>query len=288
MPIIPVEELSQFTDGVDHAEGLCVSASGDVYCGGEAGQLYRIEEGTPVEVANTGGFVAGVASDADDFIHACDFGKACVWRIDPRDGEVRTFCDNLGGQALRAPNWGAFAPDGSYYFSDSGTFDGSDGCVGVVRPDGTASVWTDAAERFPNGLAVSPEGDALYVIESNPLPRLCRFEINADGSAGARRVLIEFPATEWPDGVAVAADGSLIISCYRPDRIYHWREGEGLRVLAEDPLAVILAAPTNIAFFGEDLDILLTANLGRWHLTRVPAGIRGSRLHYPRLERFQQ
>lgn len=284
MAIIPTERLTQFTDGVDHAEGLCVSASGAVFCGGEAGQLYRIDDGVPVEVANTGGFLAGVASDADDAIYACDFGKACVWRIQPKTGAMDCFCDVLGDQKVRAPNWGAFAPDGSYYFSDSGGFGTSDGCVGIVRPDGSSAIWTDEACRFPNGLAVTPEGDAVYVIESNPLPRICRFEINKDGSAGERFVVVEFPADQWPDGMAIAADGSLIISCYRPDRIYLWKEGVGLSVLAEDPLAVILAAPTNVAFYGSKLDRLLSTNLGRWHLTDIPAGIKGTRLHYPKLK----
>jgi gluconolactonase len=272
-----------FTEGVDHSEGVCVGRSGAVYCGGEAGQLYRIDDGTPVEVANTGGFLAGVASDAHDFIYACDFGKACVWKIDPRDGQSRVFCDALGERAVRAPNWGAFDGSGNYYFSDSGGFGTSDGCVGIVRPDGTSAIWTEAANRFPNGLAVAPDGSALYVIESNPFPRICRFAINPDGSSGTREVMIEFAATEWPDGMAIAADGRLVISCYRPDRIYLWEEGGTLDVLAEDPLAVILAAPTNVAFHGPDMDRLLATNLGRWHLTDIPAGFKGTPLFYPDL-----
>ena len=38
-----------------------------------------------------------------------------------------------------------------------------------------------------------------------------------------------------PDGVAVTTDGSLVISCYRPDIIYRFRADLGLQVLAEDP-----------------------------------------------------
>ena len=66
MAIIPTERLSHFVEGIDHAEGLCVSATGEVYCGGEAGQLYRVTDGEAKEVANTGGFVAGIASDAEN------------------------------------------------------------------------------------------------------------------------------------------------------------------------------------------------------------------------------
>ena len=44
-----------------------------------------------------------------------------------------------------------------------------------------------------------------------------------------------------------------------------------------------IACPTNIAFCGRELDILLSANLGRWHITRYEAGAVGLALHYPNL-----
>lgn len=284
MTRIPTEDLGTFAQGIDHAEGLCVGRSGSVYCGGEAGQIYRIEDGAAVEVANTGGFIAGVASDAHDFIYACDFAKACVWRIDPRNGDTKVFCNTLGDQKVRAPNWGAFDSNGNYYFSDSGGFGASDGCVGIVRPDGSTAVWTDEAARFPNGLAVTPDGSAIYIVESNPDPRICRFAINQDGSAAAPDVLVNFPADQWPDGLAVTADGQLVISCYRPDRIYIWDDDSGLDVLADDPLGTILSAPTNVAFYGANLDRLITTNLGRWHLTDMQLGFGGTELHYPDLQ----
>jgi len=43
----------------------------------------------------------------------------------------------------------------------------------------------------------------------------------------------------------------------------------------------VLAAPTNIVFTGPDRDEMVMPNLGRWHLTRIRAGIRGVGLHYP-------
>lgn len=280
MPLVSNDEMTEFATGLDHPEGLCVGVDGTVWAGGEAGQIYRIEAGKAVEAANCSGFTAGLATDADGRVYACDFANASIWRT-TRRGLLELFCDQFGDRKLKAPNWGAFAPDGSYYVSDSGGFGTSDGCIGVVPPDGISRVWTDVPCRFPNGLAVSPEGDALYVVESNPKPRLSRFPIHADGSCGNGSVVVEFPETEWPDGVACAENGALLISCYRPDRIYLWRPDDGLIILAEDPLGVILAAPTNIAFFGDTLEELLTTNLGRWHLTRLPARVRGTRLHYP-------
>jgi sugar lactone lactonase YvrE len=117
---------------------------------------------------------------------------------------------------------------------------------------------------FANGMAIAPDGNGLYVVESNA-PCISHVPILGDGSAGARQVVVE-GVHNVPDGVAFAPDGSLFISCYEPSRIYRWRKDRGLEVLIEDPAATTLAHPTNIAFKG---DKLYTANLGRWHITEI-------------------
>jgi gluconolactonase len=123
-------------------------------------------------------------------------------------------------------------------------------------------------------LALTPDGRELWVLESTP-GRLVAFDIAMDGSAGPRRVLVELPGTV-PDGLAFTADGSVVIACYRPDRIYRWSARHGLEILGDDPEGTVLAAPTNVAFTGPDLDTILVPNIGRWHVTRfrVP-GLRG-------------
>jgi len=73
-----------------------------------------------------------------------------------------------------------------------------------------------------------------------------------------------------PDGIAFTEDGGVVVSCYRPDRIVHIdRNG-------------VVEAPTSIVFVGEARDRLVWANLGRWHLARLDAGLRGVPLHYPK------
>ena len=107
-------------------------------------------------------------------------------------------------------------------------------------------------------------------------------QIEADGAAGDMRTVVELPGAV-PDGVAFDTDGNLYIACYRPDRIYRYSSAGQLDVLADDFEGTIIAAPTNIAFCGEDRDILLSANLGRWHITRYETGATGIPLHYPSL-----
>jgi gluconolactonase len=277
---VPLESLETFAHGIDHPEGICITPDGTVYVGGEAGQLYRLEsDGSFTEILSTGGFMLGLAADGEGRVYAIDNGPKCVWRIDPARGTKEVWAEGPSDRPFRSPNWGAFAPDGTYYLSDSGGWGAGDGCLWRIAPGGSPELWSDELTSFPNGLALSADGSSLYVLESLP-GALVEVPVEPDGSAGKRRLLCDLDPIV-PDGVALTEDGALYIACYRPDTVYRWHPDDGLSVLAEDPRGTVLAAPTNIVFTGPNQDEILVPNIGRWHVTRIPAGARGIPLHYP-------
>jgi gluconolactonase len=280
-PLVPIDQLEMFAHGLDHSEGIAMTPDGTIYVGGEAGQLYRIGADDSIEeVLSTGGFMLGLASDAEGRIFACDAANLCVWAIDPATRQKEVFCDGLPDRKLTSPNWGCFGGDGTYYFTDSGGWKEATGSLWAVRPGGRAEVWSEQSVDFPNGCAIAPDGSRLLVLESTP-GKLVEYPINADGSAGERSVVVDLPGAV-PDGVAFATDGSLVISCYRPDIIYRWRKDLGLQVLAEDPEGVAIAAPTNVAFTGPNRETMTVPNIGRWHLTRFRhPDLQGVPLNYP-------
>jgi gluconolactonase len=255
-------------DGLDHPEGVAWDPAASVlWAGGEAGQLYRvdIEKRTWEEAARAPGFVLGVAVDGRGRVVVC-CGDLCVLA----NGTVRALHDGL-----TLPNYPAFAPDGSLYFSDSGRWGDDNGCVFRLGPDGSLEHFSDALPHFPNGCAVTPDGRWLWMVESR-VPTVNRFDLES----GAVEEVTRLDGTV-PDGIAFTADGGVLVSCYRPDRIV-FIDGDGrAATVAEDPQGTLLAAPTNIVFVGEQRDRLVSANLGRWHLTIIDAGLRGAPLHYP-------
>lgn len=278
--LVGLDRMDQIAQGIDHAEGICMTPDGTVYVSGERGQLYRLEEDdSATEVTTTGGWTLGLASDADGRIYACDPVHHAVVRWTLGTERPETWTSGSDDLPMATPNWGAFAPDGAYYVSDSGAWKARDGRIFVVR-HGQTRVWTNESIDFPNGLAVSPDGRELWVLESTP-GRLVAFDVRSDGSAGRRRVLVELSGTV-PDGIAFATDGSVLIACYRPDVVLRWQPGGTLETVAEDPEGTVLAAPTNCAFVGPELDTVLVPNIGRWHVTRfrVP-GLAGVPLFYP-------
>ncbi len=280
-PRVPIADLVSVAEGVDHAEGICLTPDGSLYVSGEKGQVYRIDDdGSATEIASTGGWTLGLAADGAGRIVACDPVRREVLRLDPADGSWTALSRGPEGAPFITPNWGAYGPDGSFYVSDSGTWKGRDGRLCVIRPDGSTTLFSGESVDFPNGLAVSPDGKELWVVESTP-GRLVRFAIKGDGTAGPREVVAELPGTV-PDGIAFATDGSAVIACYRPDIVFRWRPDGPPELLAADPEGTAIAAPTNAAFFGPDLAFIAVPNIGRWHVTTFQVdGLRGAPLWYP-------
>ena len=277
-------QVSVLVDGLDHPEGIAWGLDGYAYAGGEAGQLYRIdiERREVTQFANTGGFVLGIALDANNNLYACDVRNGAVMKVTP-GGAVSAYSKGTADEQFTTPNYPAFDGEGNLYVCDSGEWKAGDGLIYRIRTGGDTEVWDRSLKEFPNGLCLGPDGKHLYVAMSLNPPRVDRIKIEADGNAGLIETVVELPMTV-PDGVAFDTDGNLYVSMYRPDVIYRRTPSGQLDVLAEDFEGTLIAAPTNIAFCGRNRDVLLSANIGRWHITRYEVGATGHPLSYPDID----
>ncbi len=270
--------MEVLVDGLDHPEGVAFDPlTGELVSAGEAGQAWRIDPDarTVREVARVPGQVLGVAVDGTGRVVCCCAADGSVQAVDV-DGTVHEVLRAVDGEALRVPNSPAFGSDGALYVSCSGSWGANDGRIVRLDSDGGSETLTRRLDRFPNGCAVTPDGDALWVVESFS-PTVNRVDLRGGGGV---EVVARLDGTV-PDGVVLTDEGGLLVTCYRPDRIYHLGADGRVEIVADDPQGTLLGAPTNAAFFGPDLDRLAVANLGRWHLTLLDLGLRGVPLHRP-------
>jgi sugar lactone lactonase YvrE len=254
-----------FTDPrVAHPECVAIHADGSIWCGNELGELLRIApDGSSVErMGGTGGFALGIAFDSRGNCFICDLKHAAIFRYDAEAGRVERFASS----GILVPNYPVVDEARNWlYVSDSrGNNNIGPGIFRFNLRTGEGGVWSRAPMDFANGMAMALDGGGLYVVESDAA-QVSFVPVEADGSAGAPQVIAR-DVHNVPDGMAVAPDGTLYISCYEPSRIYRMKPGRKLEVLIEDPHATTIAHPTNVALKGNKL---YSANLGRWHITEI-------------------
>jgi sugar lactone lactonase YvrE len=282
MSLLPLSACRVFFDGtltdtqLDHPEGVAVAGDGSIWCGGERGQIYRIEpDGSAIEqVASTGGYCLGLAFGPTGDLYVCDVKHAAVLRVDTRTGEVERFADGASGRRMRNPNYPVFDRSGNLYVSDSNAMHEPGPGIYRFGPDGGGELWWDRDVDFANGLALDADEAWLYVAETFA-SRIFRIRIEEDGGAGERENLASLPGV-LPDGLAFDADGTLLIACYEPSQIMAVPPPyTAAGILVHDREAHVLCHSTNVALRGRTLYI---SNLGRWHITAVelPDTLRGA------------
>ncbi len=275
---IKIEEVEIYAEGLDHPECVVYHPNGNLYAGSEGGAIYEINiRREVVVIANTGGFILGMALNADSsWLAICDSGKKCVWKLDLNTNELTILFSKVDDQLLKIPNFCCFDRNDNLYVSESGDFRKINGCIYKMDRFGEVKIWEEGPFSFANGLALSPDHDFLYIVSSF-LPGIERIAIQENGDAGHREVVLKMPKTV-PDGIAFDNSGTLYISCYAPNAIYTYRANEQLVALVDDWEAHTITNPTNIAFGGVNFDQLFVANLGRWHIAKIDLGKVGLKL----------
>jgi len=280
--ILDISAAKVFYDGLlteprlDHPEGLAVHGDGSIWCGGERGQIYRIEpDASSIEqLASTGGFSQGMAFDAEDNLYFCDLKHGAVMRLDAKSGVLEKFADGAEGSGINIPNYPVFDAEGRLYVSDSHAFKEPGPGIFRFEPDGAGELWYDDPINFANGLALSADGRHLYVAETFG-NTVFRIAIEDDGSAGTREEVASLTGV-LPDGLAFDTENNLYVACYEPSQVLRVAPDGTIARLIGDEEAHLFCHPTNLAFRG---GTLFTTNLGRWHITAVDTTAEGLPLY---------
>lgn len=267
-PEIPREAFEVFATGIDHPECIAFDRRGELWAGGEAGQIYRINPQREVTLITTlGGFCAGLAFSPADELFVCNTQLGIV-HVRP-DGSHSIFASHAGAHKLVCPNYGLFNAAGDYYVTDSGQFRKRNGYVLRFTPAGQGQILAGPL-GYTNGLALSADQQTLFMVESDTNSVL-RFPLRPDGTLGPHE-LFASDCGRFPDGLTLDAEANLYVCCYASDEIWRLSPTGQKTLFAWDDWAILLGSPTNMAFGGPNFDELYVANLARTTITRAKTG----------------
>lgn len=144
---------------------------------------------------------------------------------------------------------------GRIYVGDLGfkVFGGGEpkpGFLHVIDLDGSDRVISDGI-MLTNGLGFSPEGKRLY--HSDARADVVRvYDVLPDGSVGPWQPFAHIQQGETPDGLAVAADGSVWVALAHGGAVAVYEPDGTLRERISVPLPMV----TSVCFGGDDLQDL--------------------------------
>ena len=257
-------------------EGPAADAEGNVYfteITGERILKYSSADGSISEFRKPSGRANGLAFDGEGRLVACEGantgGNRRVTRTDMTTGEVEVLATEYEGKRLNSPNDLVIAKNGRIYFTDP-RYGGQEGReletedVYMIDTDGSLrQVATKPDIAKPNGIALSPDQETLYVADTQPgspsEARVMAFDVAEDGSLSNPRSIYSFGPGRGIDGMAIDVEGNLYGAAgnnqglpENPAGVYAITpEGDlaGLIAIPEDPI-------TNCNFGGEDLKTL--------------------------------
>lgn len=231
--------------------------------------------GTPVFRNNSGGS-NGLAVDPQGNLVACEGGNKRVVRSLPQGNATRDpIATTYMAAAFNSPNDVIVRADGNIYFTDpfySGTETQNDEAVYRIASGGGV---TRLAHDFtrPNGIALSPDGNTLYVVD-NGAGTLLSAPVMTDGTVGAFTAMAGV-GVPGGDGMAVDLAGNLYVT-----------DNAGVDVFTKTgaklgTVAVPGAKASNCTFGGADKKTLyITANNGN---ANAATGLYEMKLNVPGL-----
>jgi gluconolactonase len=218
--------------GVCFLEGPAVDAEGNVFFSDIAGNriLRRDPQGLLRVFRADSGRTNGNTFDASGRLISCEGdemgpgGRRRVVRTDIATGEMQVLTDRYQNKRYNSPNdvvvdrLGRIWFTDPLYSADRSSMELDHESVYRIDPDGDVTrVITQPDIGRPNGLAITPDGKTLYVVDSDPSrPDANRiiwaFEIADDGSASNQRKIYDFGRGRGGDGMRLDAKGNLWIA----------------------------------------------------------------------------
>lgn len=230
---------------------------------------------------------AGLLLACEGNEHGDDDGGRQITRTDLATGEIEVLTSTFDGVRYNAPNDIAALSNGQIFFTDPcygdrSTMELDHDSVYRIDPDGRVTLVISQPDiERPNGIALSPDEQTLYLVDSCPTVggnrKIWAFDLSDDGVPTNQRVAYDFAPGRGGDGMAVDSQGNLYIAAgiSRPRGPHETNDvPPGIWIVTpsgqlEGRIPIVEDVLTNVTFGGEDLKTLYIAAGKTLFTTRV-------------------
>src|ERR1700710_2138886 len=167
-------------------------------------------------------YANGNARDRQGRLVTCEHSVTRRITRTEKDSKITVLADKFEGKRLNAPNDMVVKSDDSIWFTDplfgiNGEWEGKkekpeQATTNVYRIAKAGKITAGVTDLVnPNGLAFSPDEKLLYVVEARGTPNrsIWGYDVNADGTLGAKTKVIDAADQGSIDGFRVDHDGNL-------------------------------------------------------------------------------
>jgi gluconolactonase len=263
-----VSPIELIKDGFKFLEGPAKTPDGNLYFTDIPAETIFVltSAGQIEEYLKPSGFANGLMYAGDGQLLVCQMAGQ-LSRIDLASKKVTVLADQYGGARLNAPNDLVIDKQGGIYFTDP-RYRAPDPWPQTVEAfyyraaDGTVTR-LGSGLKAPNGIALAPDEQTLYVIPSMQ-SEMMAYPIDSPGKIGEGRVFCQLQqvgeeTAGGGDGLAVDVKGNLYITSAAGIQVYS-AAGELLGIIK------VPQQPANCAFGGADNKVLyITARTGLYH-----------------------
>jgi gluconolactonase len=212
-------------------EGPALDAEGNLFFSDIVGNcIYRLSASGTLSVFRAdSGRTNGNTFDAQGRLISCEGaefgprGRRRIVRTEMKTAQVEVLTERYDGKRYNSPNDVVVDIKNRIWFTDP--FYGDDRstleldveAVYCIDPDGSVTrVLSQPLIERPNGLAITPDGQTLYVIDSHTRVggnrKVWSFRVDEDGELSDQRLIFDFGRGRGGDGMRLDTRGNLWIA----------------------------------------------------------------------------
>ena len=224
--LMRIDDFAPFVDGLDHPEGVAVGPDGELYAGGEAGQIYRValtatcgaDRHAPAASSSASAWTPTAPSTPATTVYT----RSCV--SDPTATVERPTPAARRIVRCRPRTTRSSTPPAT---STSPTRDGwneHDGCLFRIRPGGETEVVGERARPLSRTAWRSTPTARSSTSCCRNMPGVVRVALARMARSAAPQTVVDLPR-QCPRRAGLRRRGNLYIACYTPDVIYRLTAG---------------------------------------------------------------